>query len=104
MMRLIRAIDSAIPPRTGTHPPTYPCPDPRVVTGIFSREAIFITPATDAVERAKTTTSGADRANHLSPAAASRDASSVRTPSIPATLRNSSMIRASMRAYIPMIS
>src|SRR5206468_12888846 len=39
LMRFIRASDNTIPPLTGTHPPTYPCPAPRGVTGIRWRLA-----------------------------------------------------------------
>jgi hypothetical protein len=83
LIRLIRATESAIPPATGTHPPTYPYPDPRGVTGNPRRFANASTARTCSALRAKTTTSGSRLANHLSAACAARTDAALDTLSAP---------------------
>src|SRR5947208_9116327 len=82
--------DNAIPPRAGTHPPTYPNPPPRAVTGIFSSEAKRSSLLTSFADLAKTTTSGWCAANHLSPLCAASVSGSAAIASSPNNVRSPS--------------
>src|SRR5438093_4407678 len=67
LMWFIRASESTMPPRAGTHPPTYPYPAPRAVRGILCPWANRRILATEPVLRGSATASGKPLANHLSP-------------------------------------
>src|SRR5438067_11596475 len=90
VMRFIRISDNAIPPRAGTHPPTYPNPAPRAVTGIFSADANRSNLLTSLVDLGNTTISGSCAANHLSPLCAASVSGSSATASLPSNCRSSS--------------